>query len=428
MKQKQDNQQPRSTQRQQQQGGDAKQQRPQDRNNKSMKPPKKPVTKGSATMIAFVVSFILLLIFAVGLIIVAASRTASEQAVYNQTLSDAVNAVEEASSNVLLAPAQSSRASALSVSANITVDKDNSASTSTSTEGTEENANSSTTTTVYGSGVVISSDSSNSYVLTNAHVIESAKTITVTINDTEYIGEVSGSDATSDLAVIKISAKNIPVATIGASKDLIQGDYVMAIGNPYGQEDTMTVGIVSALDRNFTMRATGGETVLYADMIQTDSSISEGNSGGGLFNASGELVGINTLISTDTAGESAETFGYAIPIDLAIPIAQNLMAGTKASHPSLGLSLSDVSDDTVTKYGLTSNDGAYIVNVTASGPAATVGIVSGDIVVSYGGEKVENAQDLLYKIRASVINEQKEIKVLREGKEMTFNIKVGSDA
>lgn len=278
--------------------------------------------------------------------------------------------------------------------------------------------------TSFGSGVIVSQQGDTYYVLTNHHVIQGAIEIKATVGDEDYKGELVGVDETSDLAIVSIQAKNLTVAQIGISKDVLTGDFTMSVGNPYGLNDSMSTGVVSATGRNMTY-ANGPITVMYANMLQTDTPINPGNSGGGLFDASGNLIGINTLVGGDAS--HSDKIGYAIPTDFAIPIAKNLIAGQKGAHASFGIAMSNVPDEAVAKYGLVSHDGAYVNSVTPSGPAEIAGIVPNDIIVSYDGKDVENAQDMLYKIRASVINDTKEIKILRAGKEMTLSIKVGSD-
>jgi S1-C subfamily serine protease len=198
----------------------------------------------------------------------------------------------------------------------------------------------------------------------------------------------------------------------------------MSVGNPYGLNDSMSSGIVSATGRNMTLPS-DQITIMYANMIQTDSQVNLGNSGGGLYNAKGDLIGINTLLLSDDS--NSDSLGYAIPIDFVRPIAERLIAGQPAAHASLGVSISDVPDDAVKKYGLLDDHGAYVTNVTPSGPAETSGIVANDIISEYNGKRVSNAQDLLYKIRSSVINDQAQVKVMREGREMSFTVKIGSD-
>ena len=366
---------------------------------------KKPVTAGKAFALGLLASFILLLLFSAGLIFVAFSRTAAEEAQYAQMLSDAENQVLEASVDVAFSPAESIRQKALAPSASITI------------ESTENDL----TKTTHGAGVILSATGD---IVTNYHVIKNAKNILVTIGEIDYPASVTGMDESSDIAMLKIEAKDLPVAVIGSSGAVKQGDFVMSVGNPYGLNDSMSSGVVSALGRNMTL-PNDQSTIMYANMIQTDCQVTLGNSGGGLYNAHGELIGINTLLLSDDS--NSDSLSYAIPIDFVRPIAERLIAGKPAAHASLGVSISDVPDDAVNKYGLIDDHGAYITNVTPSGPAETSGIVANDIISEYNGKKVTNAQDLLFKIRASVINDQVQLKVLREGREMTFTVKVGSD-
>lgn len=402
---------------------------------------KKPVTKGGAVAVSIIVSFILLLIFSVGLIFFATLRTASEQATYAQLLSDAENQVREASVNVAFSPAQSIREKALSPSVNFevireeTVNADDARNNDNNNNNPENQDNNNSDqqqpqeekkqrVTSYGAGVIVSQTGDTYFILTNNHVVKNAVEVKATVGGSTFKGDVVGTDETSDLAIVSINAKNLTVAQIGQSSNVLTGDYTMSVGNPYGLNDSMTSGIVSGTGRNMTYND-GGITVMYANMIQTDTPINPGNSGGGLFDATGNLIGINTLVGGDSS--HSDSIGYAIPADFAIPIAKNLIAGEKGAHASFGIAMSNVPDDAVAKYGLTSNAGAYVNSVTPSGPAEIAGIVPNDIIVSYDGNTVENAQDMLYKIRASVINDTKEIKILREGKEMTLSIKVGSD-
>lgn len=422
---------------------------------------KKPVTKGTVIACSIIVSFILLLIFSVALIFVAVTRTAGEQAVYAQLLSDAENEVREASVNVAFSPAESIRQKALAPSVNLEVTRGdakksddaekkdsnqssgNVASNGSNNDGSnssgdnqqqndqqdnqqaqvEQNADDSSTTT-FGSGVLVSQQGDLFYIITNNHVIKNATKIIATIGDEEYEAEVTGTDQSTDLAIISIKAKNLTVAEIGQSANVKTGDFTMSIGNPYGLNDSMTTGIISALGRNM-IYVDGANSIMYANMMQTDTPVNPGNSGGGLYDATGRLIGINTLITGDAGHPDA--IGYAIPIDFAIPIAKNLIAGNPAAHSSFGLALSNVPEDQIKKYGLTSDAGAYVNSITPSGPAEIAGIVPNDIIVQYDGKDVKNAQDMLYKIRASVINETKDIVILREGKEMKLSIKVGSD-
>lgn len=413
---------------------------------------KKPVTKGAAAAISIIVSFVLLLIFSVALIFVATMRSSSEQAVYAQLLSDAENQVREASVDVAFSPAASIREKVIAPSVNLEVRRGDDRGAQTNPDQNQQQQQQQQeeqnqqvpadnqqpqeqqppvqqqaddqNTLSYGSGVIVSQQGDKFYVLTNNHVVKNASKIIATIADTEYEADIVGTDQSSDLAIISITAKNLTVAEIGQSANAKTGDFTMSIGNPYGLNDSMTTGIISATGRDM-IYVDGSNSIMYANMIQTDTPVNPGNSGGGLYDATGHLIGINTLVAGD--GTHADSIGYAIPIDFAIPIAKNLIAGQAAAHASFGLALSNVPDDQVSKYGLTDNHGAYVNSITPSGPAEIAGIVPNDIIISYDGEEIDNAQDMLYKIRASVINDTKEIKILREGKEMTLSIKVGSD-
>ena len=274
---------------------------------------------------------------------------------------------------------------------------------------------------VHGSGVVVTSDGN---IVTCLHVIENAKSITVKIDGKEYPATVTGTDPTSDIATIKVDAKNLKVTQFGDSSKVNQGDWCMAVGNPYGLNDTITVGNVSATGRDISYQGQTA-TVLYADMLQTDATVNPGNSGGGLYDASGEMIGMVSVITTDN--DNSVGIAYAIPSNLLVPIAKNLVQGKTAQHAVIGASLGDVTQDMVSKYGLTSTDGAVVTSVTPSGPADNVKITQNDIIVKYDGKEVKNAQNLLFKVRASEINQQVTLTVLRNGKEMTFNVKLGSD-
>lgn len=387
---------------------------------------KKPVSKGGVIAISIIVSFVLLLIFSVGLVFVATMRSASEQAVYAQMLADAETQVKEASINVAFSPAKSIREKALASSVNFEVIREQVVENTTPADPAVPNPAEpqKQKVTSFGAGVLVSQSGDTFYILTNNHVVQGALEIKATIADVEYKGEIFGVDETSDLAVVSIQAKNLQLAEFGSSANIATGDYTMSIGNPYGLNDSMSSGIVSATGRNMTY-TNSPSTIMYANMIQTDTPINPGNSGGGLFDAEGKLIGINTLVGGDSS--HSDSIGYAIPADYIMPIVKNLIAGQPAAHASFGVAMSNVPEEAVSKYGLISNDGAYVNSVTPSGPAEIAGIIPNDIIVSYDGQDIENAQDMLYKIRASVINDTKEIKVLREGKEMTLSIKVGSD-
>ena len=275
--------------------------------------------------------------------------------------------------------------------------------------------------TVHGAGIVVTSDGN---IVTCLHVVENATSITAEIGGITYKATVTGTDPTSDIATIKVDAKDLPVTQFGDSNNVKQGSWAMAVGNPYGLNDTITVGNVSALGRDIPYAGTTAN-ILYADMIQLDASVNPGDSGGGVYDASGELIGMTALITTDN--DNSVNIAYAIPSNLLVPIARNLVQGKGAQHAVLGASFGDVTQEMVSQYGLQSTDGAVITSVTPSGPADNVKLSVNDIIVKYDDATVKNAQDLLFKVRASEVNQSVTLTVLRNGKEMTFSVKLGSD-
>lgn len=283
------------------------------------------------------------------------------------------------------------------------------------TQGADE------TETVHGAGIVVTSDGN---IVTCLHVVENATSITAEIGGITYKATVTGTDPTSDIATIKVDAKDLPVTQFGDSGSVQQGSWMMVVGNPYGLPDSVTVGNVSALGRDIPYAGTTAD-ILYADMLQLDASVNPGDSGGGVYDASGELIGMAALISTDN--DSNVGIAYAIPSNLLVPIARNLVQGKSAQHAVLGASFGDVTQDMVSQYGLQSSNGAVITSVTPSGPADNVKLSVNDIIVKYDGQDVTNAQDLLFKVRASEVNQSVTLTVLRNGKEMTFSVKLGSD-
>lgn len=283
-------------------------------------------------------------------------------------------------------------------------------------DNTQQNAE-----TVHGAGIVVTSDGN---IVTCLHVIENATSITAEIGGITYKATVTGTDPTSDIATIKVDAKDLPVTQFGDSNDVKQGNWAMVVGNPYGLNDTVTIGNVSAFGRDISYAGTTAD-ILYADMIQLDASVNPGDSGGGVYDASGELIGMTALITTDN--DNSVNIAYAIPSNLLVPIARNLVQGKSAQHAVLGASFGDVTQEMVSQYGLQSTDGAVITSVTPSGPADNVKLSVNDIIVKYDDAAVKNAQDLLFKVRASEVNQSVTLTVLRNGKEMTFSVKLGSD-
>ncbi len=236
-----------------------------------------------------------------------------------------------------------------------------------------------------GSGVIVSADG---YIVTNAHVIDGASGITVTLSDkTEYSAELIASDSRTDLAVIKISAQALPSAVFGSSADLCVGEPVIAIGNPLGElGGTVTSGIISALDRQITI---DGQSMT---LLQTDASVSPGNSGGGLFNSRGELIGI---VNAKSSGENAEGLGFAIPSDTARDVIEQLIAfGYVQGRISLGLSLVDINDRATASAYRVSAYGVYVLSVSDGSGAQKAGFMSGDRLISIDGTEFSDSAEL----------------------------------
>ena len=270
-----------------------------------------------------------------------------------------------------------------------------------------------------GSGVIISSDG---YILTCAHVVDGASTITVTIDDKDYTATLVGEDTTSDIAVIKIDADGLTPATVGNSDSLKVGQSVMAVGNPLGElGGTVTGGMISALNRSVTIQGTNSTNTM--SLIQMDASVSPGNSGGGLFNMNGELVGI---VNAKSSSSDAEGLGFAIPINDAIKVAQELLEnGYVTGRPYLGVTYLAVTDaQTAQQLGVNAY-GVYIVDVTKGGPADQAGLKAGDRIVSVDGSEIAAKDDLGTLMQKHVAGDTLAITVARDGQMQTVNVTLG---
>ena len=270
-----------------------------------------------------------------------------------------------------------------------------------------------------GSGVIISSDG---YILTCAHVVDGASTITVTIGDKDYTATLVGEDTTSDIAVIKIDADGLTPATVGDSDSLKVGQSVMAVGNPLGElGGTVTGGMISALNRSVTIQGSGSTNTM--SLIQMDASVSPGNSGGGLFNMNGELIGIVNAKSSDS---DAEGLGFAIPVNDAIKVAQELLEnGYVTGRPYLGISYYGVTDaQTAAQLGVSSY-GVYIVDVVKGGPAEKGGLKAGDRIVSIDGSEIGTQSDLGTLMQNYKAGDTMEITVARDGQMQTVTVTLG---
>ncbi len=270
-----------------------------------------------------------------------------------------------------------------------------------------------------GSGVIISSDG---YILTCAHVVDGASTITVTIGDQDYTATLVGEDTTSDIAVIKIDADGLTPATVGDSDSLKVGQSVMAVGNPLGElGGTVTGGMISALNRSVTIQ--GSSSVNTMSLIQMDASVSPGNSGGGLFNMNGELIGI---VNAKSSSSDAEGLGFAIPINDAIKVAQELLEnGYVTGRPYLGITYLAVEDaQTAAQLGVNAY-GVYVVDVVKGGPAEKAGLQAGDRIVSVDGTEIATKDDLGTLMQKHAAGDTLSITIAREGQMQTINVTLG---
>jgi len=266
-----------------------------------------------------------------------------------------------------------------------------------------------------GSGVVVSEDG---YILTNNHVVADAEEILVTFCEKEkYEGKIIGLDPKTDIALIKIKVdKPIPAASFGDSDKLRVGDWVVAIGNPFGLGSTLTAGIVSAKGRII-----GAGT--YDDFIQTDASINPGNSGGPLFNLDGEVVGINTAIFTQSGGNVG--IGFAIPINMAKSVMSQLKEKGRVIRGWLGVVIQVITPEIKEKFGLETTEGALIGEVAEGSPAEKEGLNRGDVIVSFAGKKVKEMSSLPPMVAATPVGKKVELIVIRKGKEKRLTVKVG---
>jgi serine protease Do len=262
-----------------------------------------------------------------------------------------------------------------------------------------------------GSGFVISGEG---YILTNNHVVAGADEIKVKLADgREFKGEVKGTDEKLDLALVKIEGKDhFPVALLGDSDAIQVGEWVMAIGNPFGLEQTVTAGIISA-----TGRVIGSGP--YDDYLQTDASINPGNSGGPLFNARGEVVGINTAIVAGGQG-----IGFAIPVNMAKSIITQLKETGKVTRGWIGVAIQAVTPDLARSFGLVGEKGALVSEVIKDGPADKAGMRSGDIILEFDGKTVHEVNELPRLVAATPVGKKAAVKILRDGKEMVLAVTV----
>ena len=269
-----------------------------------------------------------------------------------------------------------------------------------------------------GSGVIVSPDG---YIITNNHVVDGTSELTVTLPDKrEFKAKVVGTDPKTDLAVIKIDASNLPHVRWGDSSKLQVGEYVLAVGNPFGLNSTVTLGIVSALGRGHM-----GITQ-YEDFIQTDAAINPGNSGGALINTAGELVGINTAIISQTGGYQG--VGFAVPASMAKPVFESIVKTGKVVRGHLGVAIQDLTQDLAKSFGLKQAKGALVSSVAEDSPAQRAGLKQGDVIVAYQGKPVEDAAALQREVTHTPVNTKATLKIIRDGREQEVTVTIGEQA
>ena len=264
-----------------------------------------------------------------------------------------------------------------------------------------------------GSGFIISQDG---YVMTNAHVVKEADEILVRLNDgRELEAELVGADAKTDVAVLKVDAEGLPTLELGNSEDLKVGQWVAAIGSPFGLDHSVTSGIISAMDRTLPQD-------VYVPFIQTDVAINPGNSGGPLFNLDGEVIGINSQIFTRSGGYMGLSF--AIPIDVAMDVADQLRNDGSVSRGWLGVMIQPVSRDLADSFGMDSPKGALVADLDPEGPAARDGLKAGDVILEVDGQAVDKSSTLPRLIGSVTPGDDVELRVLRNGERQTVTVTV----
>ncbi|NER51635.1 MAG: PDZ domain-containing protein [Symploca sp. SIO1A3] len=275
-----------------------------------------------------------------------------------------------------------------------------------------------------GSGFILNSDGR---LITNAHVVAGANIVDVTLKDgRKFEGKVLGKDTVTDVAVVKIEANDLPTVRLGKAEQLTPGEWAIAIGNPLGLDNTVTVGIISALGRSSSQVGVPDKRVSF---IQTDAAINPGNSGGPLLNAKGEVIGINTAIRANAQG-----LGFAIPIETAERIANELFSNGKVEHPYLGIHMvnltpelrKEINQDSETNFKVTKDNGVLIFRVVKGSPAAQAGFQAGDILEKVGGQPVKNAAEVQQNVEMSKVGSDLEVEVSRQGQTKTIVVKPGA--
>jgi serine protease Do len=265
-----------------------------------------------------------------------------------------------------------------------------------------------------GSGVIVSKDG---YIITNNHVVEQSEDIRVTLFDKRsFRGKIVGADPKTDIAVVKISADNLPSVPWGDSDKLQVGEFVLAIGNPFGLSHTVTMGIISAVGRANVGIAD------YEDFIQTDAAINPGNSGGPLVNVKGELIGINTAIFSRSGGYQG--IGFAVPSNMSRLVMDQLMKEGKIVRGWLGVTIQDITPELSQKFGLKDSKGALVGDISKGSPAEKSGMLRGDVILEFNGKEVKSVGSLRNMVSQSKVGSQVKLKILRGGKEYQMTVTI----
>jgi serine protease Do len=265
------------------------------------------------------------------------------------------------------------------------------------------------------SGFIISEDG---YILTNAHVVDGFDDVSVRLSDAkrEFKAKVVGFDKRTDVALLKVEAKGLPVAKLGSSKELQPGEWVAAIGSPFGFANTITAGIVSAKERSLPDE-------MYVPFIQTDVAVNPGNSGGPLLNLEGEVVGVNSMIYSGTGGYMGVSF--AIPIEVAMAVSKQLQAQGKVVRGRIGIAIQPLTKELAKSFKLDTTDGAVVVGIDPGGPAAKAGVKLGDVVLDWNGKSIEDPNELPRIVAATKPGQEAKMRVWRNGKAETLALHVG---
>ena len=270
-------------------------------------------------------------------------------------------------------------------------------------------------TSALGSGVIVSQDG---YILTNNHVVKDVDEIKVILQDKrEFTGKIVGTDPQTDLAIVKIKASGLPSIKMGDSNQLRVGEIIIAVGNPFGLGNTITMGIVSAVGRSHVGIAD------YEDFIQTDAAINPGNSGGALVNIHGELVGINTAIFSTSGGNVG--IGFAIPSSMAQSVMESIIKHGKVVRGWLGVSIQDLTPELSKHFEIKQAKGTLIADVVKDSPAEKAGLKRGDLIIALNGEAVDDATSLRNVVAATLPGKTVHLKIIRDGKEKTMEVKLG---